>query len=213
MTIANFTANEVTALAGQLDEDIGPLLATKIDAIIDVVGGSGAGVFSTVVSPSITAGANGTAGQINIYPSTEDKGFLSIVTTANTGNTETSLTFAAQAAARTFTVPDPGGDAEFVMNYSQSISGAGAVALGARHVNISGGTGFAITLAAPSAPGIVKVIELSVISSGAVTMALTEVIGGSAGSSASFDAAGETLTLVSNSTKWVVLDEHGVTLS
>ena len=47
----------------------------------------------------------------------------------------------------------------------------------------------------------------------AVTMALTNVQGGSAGSSASFDAVNETLILVAGTNKWNVIAEIGVTLS
>jgi len=103
---------------------------------------------------------------------------------------------------------------------TEDISGAGALTPGTRVSQIAGGTGFAVTLAAPTAAevGKLKIITLESISSSAVTMALTEVIGGTAGTSASFDAAGETLVLVGvesapASFKWLVLKEHGVTLS
>lgn len=98
----------------------------------------------------------------------------------------------------------------------QEISEAGAISLDANHVKITGpesGT-YAVTLAAPSRGGQTMVIEMvATTSTNAVTLALTNVIGGSAGTSASFNAAAETLTLISNSTKWIVLDEIGVTLS
>lgn len=54
---------------------------------------------------------------------------------------------------------------------------------------------------------------VSTTGTNAVTLALTNVIGQSSGTGASFDAAAETLTLVSMSTKWVVLDEIGVTMA
>jgi len=69
-----------------------------------------------------------------------------------------------------------------------------------------------ITLAAPSRGSQILVIEMvSTTSTNAVTLALTNVIGQSSGSTATFNAAAETMTLVSMSTKWVVLDEIGVT--
>ena len=46
-----------------------------------------------------------------------------------------------------------------------------------------------------------------------VTLALTNVVGGSAATTATFNAAGEILTLVSAGAKWIVLDELGVTLA
>jgi hypothetical protein len=51
-----------------------------------------------------------------------------------------------------------------------------------------------------------------------VTLALTNVIGGSAATTATFDAAGETLVVRavqtdSSTYRWLVIKEHGVTLS
>lgn len=75
--------------------------------------------------------------------------------------------------------------------------------------------GYAVTLAAPNAAmlGQVKIIEMTARNAGAVTMALTNVVGGSQAASASFDAAGEALILVAGTTKWIVVKEVGVTLS
>lgn len=99
---------------------------------------------------------------------------------------------------------------------SQAITEAGAIELAATYVDITGpeSSTYAVTLAAPTVPGIVKVIEMTATTdTNAVTLALTNVVGGSEASSASFDAAGETLVLVSAGDKWVVLAEVGVTLS
>jgi hypothetical protein len=98
----------------------------------------------------------------------------------------------------------------------QNITVAGAISLDANHVKITGpGTStYAVTLAAPTRGGQIMVIEMvATTASDAVTLALTNVVGGTAGSSASFDAAGEILTLVSASAKWLVLNQFGVTLS
>lgn len=99
---------------------------------------------------------------------------------------------------------------------TQSITAAGAIDLDARHVRITGPatSTYAVTLAAPTRAGVVKIIEMiGTTSTNAVTLALTNVVGGSQASSASFDAAGETLVLVSAAGKWVVLKEVGVSLS
>jgi len=98
----------------------------------------------------------------------------------------------------------------------QEITAAGAISLDSNHVKITGPTSstYAVTLAAPSRGGQILVIEMvATTSTNAVTLALTNVTGGTAATTASFNAAAETLTLVSMSTKWVVLDELGVTLS
>jgi hypothetical protein len=98
----------------------------------------------------------------------------------------------------------------------QEITEAGAISLNANHIKLTGPatSTYAVTLAAPSRGGQVMVIEMeSTTDTNSVTLALTNVVGGSQASTATFDAAGETLTLISNSTKWIVLDEYGVTLS
>ena len=82
---------------------------------------------------------------------------------------------------------------------------------------ISKGTGdsFAVTLAAPTAAqaGETKVVEMVLCTANAVTLALTNVVGGTEAVLATFDAVGETLVLVASGTKWVVLKEQGVTLT
>jgi hypothetical protein len=73
-----------------------------------------------------------------------------------------------------------------------------------------------VTLAAPTSAenGVVKTIEMIAgDGTNTVTLALTNVVGGSASTTATFDAAGETLVLVARSAKWVVLQELGVTLT
>lgn len=98
----------------------------------------------------------------------------------------------------------------------QTITEAGAVSLDANHVKITGPaeSTYAITLDAPSRGGQVMVIEMTATTgTNSVTLALTNIDGGSAGTTATFNAAGETLTLLSSSTKWWVLTEEGVTLS
>jgi hypothetical protein len=101
-------------------------------------------------------------------------------------------------------------------NLTQSITAASAIDLDARHVKITGPatSTYAVTLAAPRRAGQIMVIEmLSTTSTNAVTLALTNVSGGSAATTATFNAAAETLTLVSANSKWIVLDELGVTLA
>jgi hypothetical protein len=92
-------------------------------------------------------------------------------------------------------------------------SGTVSASLAITQLDSNAGAG-AITLAAPDASmlGKVKVIEMTVAGN-ALTMALTEVQGGSAATTASFDAVGETLTLVAGTLKWNVIGESGVTLS
>lgn len=99
----------------------------------------------------------------------------------------------------------------------QAISAAGAItATGAVHtVNLSG-TAYAFTLAVPGAGALGKFLRIEMTGGGtdAKTLALTNVTGGTAATTASFNADGEGLLLFGGATKWVVVKEYGgVTLS
>lgn len=98
----------------------------------------------------------------------------------------------------------------------QTLTAAGAISLDANHVKITGPatSTYAVTLAAPTRGGQVMVIEMvGTTSTNAVTLAATNIIGQSSGTGATFNAAAETLVLVSSSNKWVVLKEVGVTFA
>ncbi len=77
------------------------------------------------------------------------------------------------------------------------------------------GGAYAITLAAPSAAmkGKTLVIEYIGGDTDAVTLALTNVIGGSQATTATFNADNETLILIGGEAKWCVLAEIGVVLT
>jgi hypothetical protein len=103
------------------------------------------------------------------------------------------------------------------------VTGAGALTLNVSNCTLSHATGgtYAVTLAAPTAAelGITKTIcMIAGDGTNTVTLALTNVIGGSAATTATFDAAGETLVVRavqtdSSTYRWLVIKEHGVTLS
>lgn len=54
----------------------------------------------------VQAGASGQTGTLRVFPSTASSGKLDIGTANNSGNTTTSISVAAQAAARTYALPD-----------------------------------------------------------------------------------------------------------
>jgi hypothetical protein len=98
----------------------------------------------------------------------------------------------------------------------QALSAAGAIDLTANVVQLTGpaSSTYAVTLAAPSTPGQSLVIYMvSTTGTNAVTLALTNVGGGSAATTATFTVAGHTLVLISNGSKWVVCKEFGVALT
>ena len=97
---------------------------------------------------------------------------------------------------------------------TETIIGAGAVSVVKRLSNLALVGAGAVTLAAPGATmlGMVKVITMTV-DNGDVTLALTNVQGGSAASTATFSAVGQQLVLVGASAKWTVVGQGGVVLS
>ena len=113
------------------------------------------------------------------------------------GATAAELNIAADASAQT-----------------EIIDAAGVVSATKRITRIAGTGAGSVTLAAPDATmlGLVKLIEMTA-ASGAITLALTNCDGGSAATTASFDASGETLMLVGGVSKWHIFKEIGVTLS
>lgn len=90
-----------------------------------------------------------------------------------------------------------------------------------RYVKITGGTGFTgLVLPLPTAAqvGMVKQITLDTIESGAVAITITNIaVGGTAATTATFDAAGESLILIGKvfgtTYRWSVIGQDGVTLS
>ncbi len=79
--------------------------------------------------------------------------------------------------------------------------------------NTTSGAG-AVTLDVPVAAmyGVVKVIEMTV-DNGDVTLALTNVQGGTAATTATFADVNDALILVASTNKWNVIGESGVVLS
>ncbi len=93
------------------------------------------------------------------------------------------------------------------------VAGAVSIEKGETLLNAASGA-YAVTLAAPAASArpIRKVIRMSVAGA-AITMSLANCIGGTAATTASFDAINEALVLISVGTKWMIVGQAGVTLS
>ncbi len=106
-----------SAISGEVMDFTGlAIRATEFqDAAGTVVLTTGSGDIA-VPGGDIDLGASGTAGSVDIFPTTASKGKLSITATDSTGNTTTTITNAAQAGAVTYTIPDAGAAANFVMS-------------------------------------------------------------------------------------------------
>jgi len=83
------------------------------------------GDFRNLDAVNIDAGVSGTAGTVDVFPSTASKGKLAITAADSAGDTTTTLVNASQAGARTYTIPDAGASASFVMTAgAQTVGGA-----------------------------------------------------------------------------------------
>jgi hypothetical protein len=191
----------------------------------------------TVNSTNVDAGASGTAGSVDIFPATAARGKVSITAANSAGDTTTTIVNASQAGARTFTIPDPGASASFAMlgasqsavigstqaeidlqcdasAQTETIAESGVVSVTKRVTKIASTGAGAVTLAAPDASmiGVVKIIEM-ISGEHDITLALTNVQGGSAATTATFSDINDALVLVGGVLKWHVVGESGVVLS
>ena len=75
---------------------------------------------------NLDAGSSGTAGTMDVFPSTASSGKLALTAADNAGDTTTTIVNASQAAARTYTIPDAGAStASFMMTEgAQTVVGA-----------------------------------------------------------------------------------------
>jgi hypothetical protein len=79
----------------------------------------------SVVGGDLDLGSSGAAGSLDIFPSTESKGKLTLSAVDNTGDTQMTIRNAAQSATAIWTLPDTAGNADFVMTAAaQTIGGA-----------------------------------------------------------------------------------------
>lgn len=82
---------------------------------------------------NLDAGASGTAGSLDVFPTTASKGKLTVSAADSAGDTTTTITNASQAGARTYTIPDAGASGKFVMaggNAAVSLTGTGGTSTG-----------------------------------------------------------------------------------
>lgn len=92
---------------------------------------------------------------------------------------------------------------------------SGTISASKRITQIATTTSASVTLAAPDASmvGSVKIIQMTT-DGGDATLACTNIVGQSTGSSITFNDAGDAVILMGGASgKWIVLKEYGVTLS
>lgn len=119
----------------------------------------------------IDAGASGVAGTLDIFPTTASKGKLAFAAADNTGDTTTTVTNAAQATTRTYTIPDALASADFVLGKQAAVARTatadglttGTIADGGRlqHVTVTaGGDADAIIVLPTPTPGTIVVLHV-----------------------------------------------------
>jgi hypothetical protein len=105
---------------------------TKFATLADAQTIAGAKTFSALLTASagilsvdLDLGSSGTAGSLDIFPTTASKGKIRITAADSSDDYTLDIVNAALGAARTYTIPEVSGDADFVMTAgTQSIAGA-----------------------------------------------------------------------------------------
>jgi len=98
---------------------------------------------TTLVVTNLDAGASGTAGTIDVFPTTASKGKLQIAVTDQTGDTTVTLQIGAMATTRAITLADPGATANILT--STGIGGTQIARASTQFDAVSGTTGTTLT--------------------------------------------------------------------
>lgn len=116
--LLNAMGTSSTVLIGATAGTVVASKAVVVDANKDISS------FRNLGLVNLDAGSSGVAGSVDIFPATTSKGKTTFTASDNTGDTTTVVNTALQAGARTYTVPDAGASASFVMTEgAQTING------------------------------------------------------------------------------------------
>lgn len=112
-----------TALSNLASVAINTSLVSDADVTDDL--GSSSVLWRKAYTQDLDLGKSGTAGSVTIYPAVASKGWILINAAPNTNNDGLIIENAPQAGSRTYTIPDAGASASFVMTKgAQQIDGA-----------------------------------------------------------------------------------------
>ena len=92
------------------------LRVQMVEFTVDIIG-------ADVGFTNIDVGASGQAGTLDIFPATASKGKLRFSAADNVNNQTTTIKNAAQSGTRTYTVPDAGANANFLMSLGAQLVG------------------------------------------------------------------------------------------
>lgn len=108
-TNLTMTAAQSNYVSGVTAGTIAASKAVVVDANKD------ASAFRNLTLTNLDAGASGTAGSVDVFPTTAAKGKIAITAADSAGDTTTTVTNASQAGARTYTIPDNGASGWFAV--------------------------------------------------------------------------------------------------
>lgn len=181
---------ELRAILESLDEDIdnsyteddvtaGTVAASKV---VQVDANKDIGDFRNLDAVNIDAGASGTAGSVDVFPTTASKGKLTITCTDQTGNTTVGLVAGAMGQGTTITIPDPGAATANVLLSAgaQTIAGtktfSGDIVASAVKTTTSVGTANTGVTAVEYGDGVVHRTKLTINQAAAFTLAVAAAI-------------------------------------
>jgi len=116
MASVTASAAELNDLDGVTDGTVAVSKAVVVDANKDV------GDFRNLDVTNLDAGLSGTAGSVDVFPTTASKGKVAITAANSAGDTTTTLVNASQAGARTYTIPDALAAAEFLLGSQAAVA-------------------------------------------------------------------------------------------
>lgn len=117
------SGTEFTALDGVTPGTVAASKAVIVDSSKDITS-FGSLTAVTVNATNVDAGSSGTAGSLDVFPSTASKGKITITAVDNTTDAGPTITNAAMLVARTLTLEDPGASADFAYTgYQRSLIG------------------------------------------------------------------------------------------
>lgn len=190
------------------------------------------GVGATSGITDLDLGNNlGSAGSLDVYAATALRGKVRISCVDNVGNFTVGINNQAHAQTSTYRLADSGLSAAFfavstaaldptevdkldVSAQTETIAAAGAINPATIYTKLALVGAGAVTLAAPDAGmlGREKIIQMTA-DNGDVTLALTNVVGQSSGTTATFNDVRDTLVLTALTDRWLVKKEFGLSLA
>lgn len=108
VALNDLSATDLAKIDGITNGTVASGKAVVVDSNLD------AGDFRNLDCTNLDAGKSGTAGSVDVFPSTATKGKLAITCTDQTGDTTVTLVAGAMADARTITLRDPGAAASIL---------------------------------------------------------------------------------------------------